>query len=169
MTARTFTLVRSADPSGISGVGVVCEGVQYTDGSVALRWLGDHPATAVWPSLAEVLAVHGHDGATVAVFPDEVPRGTSTVERVVAGIQRADIASVAVSFISGRAEIHAYMADDWLKWLAHLGGSPDAATKRERAGDPERYPWEWSWTASDNSVRVFYITADPDEITLENG
>lgn len=61
---RTFELVRYRDPSGVSGTGVVAEGCEFTDGSVALRWRGDNPATAVWPSLESVLAVHGHQGAT---------------------------------------------------------------------------------------------------------
>ncbi|WP_350277306.1 hypothetical protein [Kribbella sp. HUAS MG21] len=61
---RTFELVRYRDPSGVSGTGVVAEGCEFTDGSVALRWRGDHPATAVWPNLESILAVHGHQGAT---------------------------------------------------------------------------------------------------------
>jgi hypothetical protein len=43
---------------------VVAEGCVFTDGSVALRWRGNNPATAVWPDLDSVLAVHGHHGAT---------------------------------------------------------------------------------------------------------
>jgi len=168
---RSFDLIRHTDVTGVSGEGRVAEGVLWSDGSVSLRWLGEWPTTTFHErGIDSVQTIHGHQGATeIRWQEDEASRGTSTVERVVAGIQRADIASVAVSFVKGRAEIHAYMADDWLKWLAHLGGSPDAATKRERAGDPGKFPWEWSWTAPDNSVRVFYITADPDEITLENG
>ncbi|WP_238163764.1 hypothetical protein [Kribbella pittospori] len=61
---RTFELVRYRDPSGVSGTGVVAEGCEFSDGSVALRWCGDNPATAVWPNLHSVLAVHGHHGAT---------------------------------------------------------------------------------------------------------
>jgi len=62
---RLFVLDRRTDVSGVSGTGVVAEGVRFTDGTVALRWLGAHPSTAVWPDLDEVRAVHGHDGATV--------------------------------------------------------------------------------------------------------
>lgn len=43
---------------------MVAEGCVFTDGSVALRWRGSNPATAVWPDLDSVLAVHGHEGAT---------------------------------------------------------------------------------------------------------
>lgn len=72
MSIRTFHLVRHVDVSGVSGTGVIAEGSQFTDGSVALRWL-QHPSTAVWPSLDDVLAVHGHQGATEARFLDELP------------------------------------------------------------------------------------------------
>jgi hypothetical protein len=61
---RTFELVRYHDLSGVSGTGVVAEGCVFTDGSVALRWRGTNPATAVWPDVESVLAVHGHQGAT---------------------------------------------------------------------------------------------------------
>jgi hypothetical protein len=61
---RTFELVRYRDLSGVSGTGVVAEGCVFTDGSVALRWRGNNPATAVWPDVESVLAVHGHQGAT---------------------------------------------------------------------------------------------------------
>jgi hypothetical protein len=36
---RLFSLVRDEDVSGISGTGPIAEGVEFTDGSVALRWL----------------------------------------------------------------------------------------------------------------------------------
>lgn len=71
---RTFELVRHADVSGVSGTGVVAEGCVFTDGSVALRWRGDNPATAVWPDLDSVLAVHGHHGATEVNWLDAMDR-----------------------------------------------------------------------------------------------
>jgi hypothetical protein len=68
---RTFELVRYRDLSGVSGTGVVAEGCVFTDGSVALRWRGNNPATAVWPDLESVLAVHGHQGATEVRWIEE--------------------------------------------------------------------------------------------------
>lgn len=70
---RTFLLVRHVDISGVSGTGSVAEGCQFVDGSVALRWRGDNPATAVWPDLDSMLAVHGHQGATEIQWIDETP------------------------------------------------------------------------------------------------
>ncbi|MFI0739327.1 hypothetical protein ACH4PU_14745 [Streptomyces sp. NPDC021100] len=68
---RPFLLRRAIDHTGVSGVGIVAEGVLFTDGTAALRWRGAHASTVIWASLDDALAVHGHDGATVAVFAEE--------------------------------------------------------------------------------------------------
>ena len=36
------------------------EGVIFTDGTVALRWLTPLRSTSIWPDLATALGVHGH-------------------------------------------------------------------------------------------------------------
>ncbi|MFD3407015.1 hypothetical protein ACFWUU_40405 [Kribbella sp. NPDC058693] len=76
MTHRRFLLHRHVDVSGVSGTGPVAEGVEFSDGTATVRWLSDTPCTAVWPNLAAVLAVHGHDGKTVVLWldPEPVPR-----------------------------------------------------------------------------------------------
>lgn len=61
---RTFIVFRSADPTGVSGVGVVAEGIEFHDGTVAMRWRGMHRSTVVWKNLGEAVAIHGHDGRT---------------------------------------------------------------------------------------------------------
>lgn len=61
---RRFVLQRDRDDTGVSGTGVVAEGVLLTDGRVVLRWLGDRSSIVMWNDLRNVLAVHGHDGAT---------------------------------------------------------------------------------------------------------
>jgi hypothetical protein len=72
---RPFHLVREVDVSGVSGTGIVAEGVEFTDGRVALRWLTATPSTALWDSIDQARAVHGHGGhttvrwANVAILP----------------------------------------------------------------------------------------------------
>jgi hypothetical protein len=70
--ARRFKLVRHVDVSGVSGTGVVAEGVEWSDGSVALHWRGRWPTTTVYESggVDAVLAIHGHAGATQLTWDD---------------------------------------------------------------------------------------------------
>ncbi|MEV5967869.1 hypothetical protein AB0L70_39250 [Kribbella sp. NPDC051952] len=70
---RRFKLIRHQDVSGVSGTGPVAEGVQFTDGAVALRWYGDYPTTTVWDGIDSVVAIHGHGGATEVEWIDPDP------------------------------------------------------------------------------------------------
>lgn len=63
---RMFTLQRMEDVSGVSGTGVVAEGIEFADGRVALRWcVGEHRSTVTWDNIDAVQQIHGHDGRTV--------------------------------------------------------------------------------------------------------
>lgn len=62
---------RDADISGVSGVGVVAQGVVFDDGTTVIRWHGEHCSTAVWDTLVDAIEIHGHNGATRFIFDDE--------------------------------------------------------------------------------------------------
>lgn len=68
---RRFTLVRDVDETGVSGTGVIVEGIEFTDGTVALRWLTATTSTAVYASMDDVEAIHGHGGKTRIVWLDD--------------------------------------------------------------------------------------------------
>lgn len=68
---RTFKLNRLKDPSGVSGVGIVAEGVEFHDGEVALSWFGERHCVSIWNNVKDLLAVHGHDGKTQIEFDRE--------------------------------------------------------------------------------------------------
>lgn len=63
---RAFRLVREVDVSGVSGTGAVAEGIEFSDGTVVLRWLSDWPTSVVFHQrgIESVEKVHGHGGAT---------------------------------------------------------------------------------------------------------
>lgn len=68
---RRLRLRRLHDVTGVSGEGVVAEGVQFSDSRVALRWVvGSARSTVVWDNISEAIAVHGHDGNTVLEWVD---------------------------------------------------------------------------------------------------
>jgi hypothetical protein len=66
-SVRAFHLLRLDDVSGVSGTGRVAEGVIFSNGLVALTWLSSYPTVSVYPSVAAVEAIHGHDGRTLLV------------------------------------------------------------------------------------------------------
>lgn len=72
--------MRQTDTSGISGVGVVAEGIEFSDGTVALRWNvlpgnpgHGYPTSVVFhdKGVESVERIHGHNGATRIVWLDE--------------------------------------------------------------------------------------------------
>jgi hypothetical protein len=71
-----FWLQRVEDESGVSGVGLVAEGVVFSNGWCALTWLTGHKSVAFYPSLEEVEAIHGHNGKTTIITGAELSRAT---------------------------------------------------------------------------------------------
>ena len=67
---RRFELYRREDPSGVSGVGTVAEGVEFHDGQCVLSWFGKHHTIEVAPSIRSLEAIHGHEGRTVVAWLD---------------------------------------------------------------------------------------------------
>lgn len=67
---RRFKLDRHIDVNGISGTGYVAEGVVFTDGTTAIRWVGKTPSTVVWDNIGDAQHIHGHGGATEFVWID---------------------------------------------------------------------------------------------------
>jgi len=69
---RRFYFERTNDVSGTSGIGVVAEGVQFSDGRVALRWVTDSgpSSTVIYDSVEDAETIHGHNGGTRVVWVD---------------------------------------------------------------------------------------------------
>jgi len=67
-TARLFVLERSEDVSGTSGLGVVAEGVEWSNGTCSLHWLSQHEVVSYYANVKVVEAIHGHDGRTKVVY-----------------------------------------------------------------------------------------------------
>lgn len=66
---RTFHLQRDEDVSGKSGTGVVAEGIEFSDGVVALHWQGEWPSSVVfYEGIEAVEHLHGHEGRTHVVW-----------------------------------------------------------------------------------------------------
>ena len=68
---RRFFLVRDEDVSGVSGTGTVAEGVLFSTGKCVLAWMTRYRSVAVYDSIEELEAIHGHDGRTRVFWRDE--------------------------------------------------------------------------------------------------
>lgn len=70
---RRFILKRSRDISGISGIGVITEGIQFSSGQCVIAWVTKYKSIAIYESIEELMAIHGHDGKTELQWIDPVP------------------------------------------------------------------------------------------------
>jgi hypothetical protein len=79
--SRRFTAYRAELPEGYIEGGYgnppelpQFEGVEFSDGTVCVRWLTEHRSHSVWSSMRSMLAVHGHpEYGSKIVWHDEGP------------------------------------------------------------------------------------------------
>lgn len=64
---EVFVLKRVEDETGVSGTGIIAEGVVFTDGTAVLRWVTKYKTTTVYNSIEDVENIHGHGGKTQIV------------------------------------------------------------------------------------------------------
>lgn len=164
MSAAVFTLHRYEDKSGVSGVGQVAEGIEFSDGSVALRWPGEHPSTAVWSDIRDMEAIHGHGGLTVVEYV-EPARLLSAYRQVMFWLGREMRPEVVPISVEPHPlwpdRLQARFADEssWRLWIALMDGSTDAAS-HDQAGDN----WTHTWVSADGNVWLTYASNDTEEI-----
>ena len=66
---RFFYLHRKNDVSGVSGAGIVANGVEFDSGRVAMTWVKtDWGVVGVYDNIKAVEQVHGHGGDTEVVY-----------------------------------------------------------------------------------------------------
>lgn len=61
---KQFYLLREEDESGVSGTGIVAKGVVFDDGKCVMQWNTHINSIAVYSSIEDVKAIHGHGGKT---------------------------------------------------------------------------------------------------------
>lgn len=69
---KPFVLARVEDVSGVSGTGIVANGILWPDGQAVIHWTGhQYPTTTPHPGgMESVLAIHGHNGATRVIWKE---------------------------------------------------------------------------------------------------
>ena len=76
---RRFRLNRKQDISGVSGTGNVCNGCVFPDGTAVIRWNSDTASTGIFRSIEDLIAVHGHEGATSVEWLDDSDPATDAM------------------------------------------------------------------------------------------
>ena len=69
-TMKRFVLKRNEDESGISGEGIVAEGVVFSSGKCAMHWLTDTTSVALYDSIEDLENIHGHGGKSEIIWLD---------------------------------------------------------------------------------------------------
>lgn len=70
---KLFHFYRVEDHSGVSGTGAVVEGVQFSNGWCALRWISPQSSICFYQTIEDVKRIHGHGGKTEIVIHDLEP------------------------------------------------------------------------------------------------
>jgi len=71
---KIFYLERIEDESGVSGTGIVAEGVIFKNGRTVVSWMTYTNSINVYDNIETVEAIHGHDGRTLIRYSDEEPQ-----------------------------------------------------------------------------------------------
>lgn len=79
---RLFNLVRDEDESGVSGTGIVAQGVEFDNGKVAMSWLSHMQVVHVWDSITALSKTHGHGGKTKVVWIHDTDPADAVPEEV---------------------------------------------------------------------------------------
>ncbi|MGN6564756.1 MAG: hypothetical protein ACTHMU_19015 [Thermomicrobiales bacterium] len=67
---RRFQLFRHQDVSGVSGTGIVADGVEFPNGWVALVWRDNLCSMNFIFCMSDVERIHGHGGKTEIIWID---------------------------------------------------------------------------------------------------
>lgn len=73
-------LYRRQDRTGLSGTGMVADGVVWDDGKTVLQWR-DHGLgrqLEIFDDIAQLEAIHGHNGQSLVVWCDHIPPRLAT-------------------------------------------------------------------------------------------
>lgn len=105
---RLFLLVRREDVSGVSGVGVVAEGIEFANGTCIMLWRRQPYNMGIYRSSNALLETHGHDGRTSIKWMDHL-FPVSIGELLNEQIQHIE----SETFAQGSHEPSGISRDDW--------------------------------------------------------
>lgn len=128
-----FRLVRTVDPTGISGIGGIADGCRFKDGTCVLRWATATRSTGLYETHETLMAIHGHGGTTVCEWIDVPPSPTfsrAVIDAIQDDCEGCAFTECPPSYIEAadhdeyQRGYHAYMrarfGDDWRSTCARV-------------------------------------------------
>ena len=67
---KRFYLERLIDESGISGIGIIADGIMFSNGQVVLCWRTFTSSLGIYQTLDDMIRIHGHNGKTIIQWID---------------------------------------------------------------------------------------------------
>ena len=67
---RRFALIRINDLLGITGVGTIAEGIEFSNGSVIVHWLKEPKSIVVWNNMNDMKTINCHNGTSIVHYID---------------------------------------------------------------------------------------------------
>ncbi|WP_155054545.1 hypothetical protein [Streptomyces blattellae] len=106
---RPFVLRRDRDLSGVSGTGIIADGILFPDGQAAIHWRGKWALTTPHPSMESITDIHDHGGQgdLHVIWADE---DTIPVADHLDAAERAQQEIERLRGVAGRAYL---LADRW--------------------------------------------------------
>jgi len=65
---KLFQLNRIIDKSGVSGLGIIAEGVLFSNGKICIRWIGQYSSLVIWDSIEDLKNVNLHNNNTEIIW-----------------------------------------------------------------------------------------------------
>ena len=67
---KRFYLRRLVDETGISGIGIIAEGIEFSNLQVILCWRTFTSSIGVYRNIEDMIRIHGHNGKTIIEWID---------------------------------------------------------------------------------------------------
>lgn len=83
---RRFKLHRHKDVHGVSGEGIVAEGVEFENGGCVITWLSPYRTIGYYENIKALEKVHGHEGGTEVVWIDSEDENVEVTKERIARI-----------------------------------------------------------------------------------
>lgn len=81
MKPQVFEMHRGSDETGVSGTGLVAEGIVFSNGKCVVEWLGAMPCTQMWPAPSGFdafekihISSHPENGTEIRWLPLQEPK-----------------------------------------------------------------------------------------------